>query len=71
MLPASIKRAPFKFPKILKRCSALKASFRFASLNSLVVSELPGPKLYADHARLSLGPPPKKLFANGILFEFP
>lgn len=71
MFPASTNKAPFKSPNRLKRCSALRAILKLASLNSLVVFKLPGPKLYAVQALLSLAPPAKKLFEKGMLVEFP
>ena len=59
MLPASTNKAPFKSPNKLNLCSALNAILKFASLNSFVVSKLPGPKLYAVQALLSFAPPAK------------
>ena len=50
----------------LNLCSILNAILKFASLNSLLLIELPGPKLYAVHALLSLAPPAKKLLENGM-----
>jgi len=44
----------------------LNAILKFASLNSLLFIELPGPKSYAVHALLSLAPPAKKLLENGM-----
>ena len=45
IFPASTKKAPFNLPNNLYLCSKLKANFKFASLNSLLLSDRPGPRL--------------------------
>ena len=57
--PKSTKSPPFKGPVMAKRYSKLKATLKFASLNSLILLLLPGPSLYAFQALLSLAPPEK------------
>jgi hypothetical protein len=71
IFPASIKKAPSSLLNNLYLCSKLNANLKFASLNSLLLSDLPGPRLYAVHALLSFDPPAKKLFENGIVLELP
>ena len=45
MLPASMKKAPFKGPKIVYLYSMLNAILKLASLNSFEFSPVPGPNL--------------------------
>ena len=59
MFPASTNIAAFNGPINGKRYSKFAEIFRLASLNSVVFSVIPGPSLYAFHARLSFAPPAK------------
>ena len=66
-----MKKAPLNFPNSGYLYSKFNDILKFASLNSLILFELPGPSWYAFHALLSFEPPEKNDLEKGILFEFP